>query len=475
MSRRDFGRFAGSVAATSLITSPSQAATTAAPEVRSGFPATFLWGTATASYQVEGAVHRDGRGLSIWDTFSHTPGKVSSNNNGDVADDEFDRFAEDIQIMSELGIRAFRFSVSWSRIYPEGTGAPNPQGMTYYNRLVDSLLRAGITPFCTVYHWDLPQALQARGGWQNRDTALRLADYAGYVSSQLSDRVKHFFTMNEIRTFTELGYGSGIHAPGLQLDRKDLAQVEHHALLGHGMAVQSIRSHAKAPVEVGIAENPAAATPVTDQPEQIDAARKAMREENAMFLTAILEGVYTPSYLRRMGADAPRFTPEEMKTINEPLDFVGLNIYQPTYVRSRDNEQGYEVVQFSPTFPHMASQWLTIGPESMYWAPRFAQDLWKLKAIYITENGASAEDELNADGEILDIDRVMYLRNYIDQLRGAVSAGVPVKGYFLWSLLDNFEWADGYGKRFGIVYVDFETQKRTPKLSAAFYSSLIRA
>jgi len=200
-----------------------------------------------------------------------------------------------------------------------------------------------------------------------------------------------------------------------------------------------------------------------------------MREENAMFLTAILEGRYTSDYLSRMGGDAPHFTPEEMKTIGEPLDFIGLNIYQPTYIRARDNPQGYEVVQFSSTFPRMASSWLTIGPESMYWAPRFSQELWKPKAIYITENGASAEDQVTAEGEVLDIDRVMFLRNYIDQLRAAIATGVPVKVYFLWSLLDNFEWADGYSKRFGIVYVDFETQKRTPKLSAAFYASLIRS
>ena len=201
-------------------------------------------------------MHRDGRRASIWDTFSHTAGKVAANNNGDMADDEFDRFAEDIRIMSELGIRAFRFSVAWPRVFPNGAGAANPQGMSYYNRLVDGLLHAGITPFCTLYHWDLPQALQAAGGWQNRDIALRLAEYAGYVNSQLSDRVQHFFTLNEIRTFTELGYGSGIHAPGLELDRKALAQVEHHALLAHGMAVQAIRAHARGLVEVGLAETP---------------------------------------------------------------------------------------------------------------------------------------------------------------------------------------------------------------------------
>ena len=472
ISRRSFGRLLGTLAATPLAASAAAPTPVAKP---TAFPADFLWGTATAAYQVEGAVHRDGRGLSIWDTFSHTPGKIFANHTGDVADDEFDRFAEDIRIMQDLGVRAFRFSVAWPRIFPQGSGTPNPQGMAYYNRLVDALLHAGIAPFCTIYHWDLPEALQQTGGWQNRDTAFRMADYAGYVSAQLSDRVKHFFTMNEIRTFTELGYGSGQHAPGLSLDRKGLAQVEHHALLGHGMAAQSIRAHATSPVEVGVAENPTAVTPVTDEPRQIAAARTAMREENAMFLTAIMEGRYTDAYLKSMGSDAPRFTDAEMKLIGTPLDFVGLNIYGPTYVRAHANSAGYEVVQPSPTFPRMASNWLTIGPECMQWTPRFAHDLWNPKSIYITENGASADDNLTGDGEVLDIDRVMFLRNYIAQLKNAVASGVPVKGYFLWSLLDNFEWADGYGKRFGIVHVDFETQKRTPKLSAAFYASLIRA
>ena len=437
------------------------------------FPNDFLWGSATASYQVEGAVHEAGRGPSIWDTFSHTPGKTFNGDTGDVADDFFHRYKEDIQIMKEIGLKTFRFSIAWSRVFPSGTGAPNPQGLDFYHSMVDALLEAGIQPFCTLYHWDLPQTLQDKGGWENRDTAKAFADYAGYTAGKLSDKVSHFMTLNEMSTFVEVGNKEGRHAPGLKLDAKRLAQLNHYVVLGHGLAVQAIRSRTKPGTKVGLAENIRITAPVFESKEHIEAARKAIREENAMYLTVLLEGRYTELYLKRLGADAPKFTDEEMKIIGSPLDFVGINVYQPGFVRADHSEKGYAIVPSPSSYPHMFSPWLKMGPEGLYWGPKLVADVWGVKEMYITENGASSDDKLTPEGAVYDTDRVMFLRNYLTQLQRGVSEGVPVKGYFLWSLLDNFEWADGYEKRFGIVYVDFATQKRTPKLSAEFYRNVI--
>jgi beta-glucosidase len=297
-----------------------------------------------------------------------------------------------------------------------------------------------------------------------------MAEYEGYVAGELSRvGVRYFFTVNEMRTFTELGYGNGTHAPGLILQRKALAQVRHNVLLGHGLSVQAIRARGGPGVQVGLCENPNVPVPVTVRAEDIRAAAIAMREENAAYLNAIFEGKYTERYLHELGDDAPRFTAEEMRTISSPLDALGLNIYTPTYVRSAPG--GYQALPMPQNFPHMASEWLKLGPECMYWGPRLAQEVWKPRAI--SENGCSAADHMTEQGEVLDTDRIMYLSNCLNQLRQAVKEGAGVKGYFVWSLLDNYEWADGYGKRFGLIYVDYKTQKRTPKLSAAFYSSVI--
>jgi beta-glucosidase len=477
-SRRSLARqLGGSIAALSLPgvafadAEGSQASTNR--NLSRTFPEDFLWGTGTASYQVEGGMHEDGRGPSIWDTFSHTRGKVHGGDTGDVSDDFFHRYREDIKLMKDIGLKTFRFSIAWSRVFPNGTGAPNPEGLDFYHRLTDALLEAGIEPFATLYHWDLPQALQDNGGWENRDTAQAFADYAGYTAGKLSDKVRHFITMNEMRTFVEHGYGDGQHAPGLQVDAKRLAQLTHYVVLAHGLSVRAIRANARAGTHVGIADNVQATTPVFDSADHIAAARKAMREQNAMFLTVVQEGRYTDLYLKRLGADAPRFTPEELEIIHSPMDFTGLNIYQPTYVRADSSEKGYEVVAPPSSYPRMYSPWLYVGPEALYWAPKLVAELWSVKAIHITENGASSADQLMPDGAVYDTDRVMFLRNYLFQLQRAIAEGVPVKGYLLWSLLDNFEWADGFEKRFGITYVDFNTQKRTLKLSALFYKHLI--
>ncbi len=473
LSRRNFAQLiAASTAAAALPIVTPQAEAQASASTDLTFPQGFLWGSATASYQVEGAVHEGGRGPTIWDTFSHTPGKTHAGDTGDVADDFYHNYAKDIQLMRDLGLKTCRFSIAWSRIFPTGTGAPNQAGIDFYRRIVDTLLGHGIEPYATLYHWDLPQPLQDRGGWENRDTSKAFADYAGFIAGKLQPQVKHFMTTNEISTFIELGYANGTHAPGLQVGPKRVAQAAHYAVLGHGMAVRAIRASAPSAM-VGLAENPRAIVPVIDTPEQIAAAHKGMREENARYLGVILSGKYTDLYLKKLGPDAPQFTPEDLAIIGSPLDFVGTNIYQPTYVRADDSEAGYTVVPNPSSYPTMFSSWLTVGPQALYWGPKLTYDLWQPKAIYITENGCSSADTVASDGHVYDTDRVMYFRNYLTQLQRAVAEGVPVKGYFLWSLLDNYEWADGYEKRFGITYVDFKTQQRIPKLSSMLYKQII--
>lgn len=476
-SRRQFAKLFGSAAlAPSALPALAAAAPanphSAAPAPQP-FPKGFLWGSATASYQVEGAVKEDGRGVSIWDTFSHTPGKTNNGDTGDVANDHYHRYKEDVQLMKALGLKTYRFSVSWPRIFPNGTGTPNTKGMDFYSRLVDELLANGIQPYCTLFHWDLPQALEDKGGWQSRDTSEAFAAYAGYVAQHLSDRVKYFMTLNEMKSFVDIGYRDGRHAPGLKLSVAKVNQVRHHAVLAHGLGVQAIRAHAKAGIKVGLAENAEACSPVIETAEHIAAARKAMREENAGYLTVVMEGKYTDAYLAHHGANAPKFTAADMKAIGSPIDFVGLNNYTTTWIRADSSPSGYAVVPAPASYPHMMSPWLRVGPQGLYWGPKLIAEVWGVKEIYITENGASSTDVLTPDGHVYDTDRVMYLRNYLTQLHRGVSEGLPVKGYFCWSFMDNYEWADGYAYRFGIHYVDFKTQKRTPKLSAHFYKEVI--
>ncbi|PXA87126.1 beta-glucosidase [Nostoc sp. 3335mG] len=435
------------------------------------FPKDFLWGCATASYQIEGAVHEDGRGETIWDVFSHTPGKTANGDTGDVACDSYHRYREDIQLLKALGVKTYRMSIAWSRIFPEGRGKPNAKGLDYYNRVIDELLANGITPYVTLFHWDLPSALP--GEWQNRDTAYAFADYAGFMAARLSDRVTHFMTVNELRCFTDIGHQEGRHAPGLQLPPAQVNQVRHHGVLAHGLGVQAIRAHAKPGTQVGLADNTSFFVPVVETPEHIAAARKATWEENAMFLTAIMEGRYIDSYLAKEGANAPKVQAGDMKAIGSPLDFVALNVYAPAYVRADDAAPGYKILPHTEHSPRLASPWLYVGPEVAYWAVRTVSDLWKPKALYISENGCSADDTM-VDGRVDDPDRIMYLRNCLGQFQRATREGYPLKGYFLWSLMDNFEWGDGYTRRFGVHYVDFPTQKRTPKLSAEWYRELIR-
>jgi beta-glucosidase len=476
INRRNFARLLGLSATAATLPSAASAATRKqSPSCANGsFPEGFLWGTATSAYQIEGATEEEGRGPSIWDTFSRVKTNTYTGDNGDIADDEFHHYPEDIAIMRNLGVQAYQFSISWPRIFPSGTGLPNPQGWGFYDRMLDTLLAAGIEPYCTLYHWDLPQPMMSIGGWQSKDTAKAFADYSAFAVKHLSDRVKHFITISEISQLVDGGYRFGSDAPGLKLPNRDVAQVLHNVLLGHGLAVQAIRANARPGTQVGIADNAVSTCPVIDTPENIQAARTAYREENARVLTTILEGRYTDLYLKGLGADAPHFTEAEMKIISSPLDFIGLNIYEPTWVRANPNmSSGYEVLDLPKSYPHMAALWLQFGPDGMYWSPKFLHEIWGIKNIYITENGAASADVPTHSGEILDVDRILFLRSYLTHLQRVISEGVPVKGYFLWSLIDNYEWSDGYAMRFGIVYVDYKTQQRTVKLSGQFYKDLI--
>lgn len=469
--RRDFAKLMGALpllGAASGVKAASGNETAA--QVRR-FPEGFRWGCATAAYQIEGAVHEDGRGETIWDVFSHTPGKTKDGSNGDVACDSYHRYPEDTRLLKELGANSYRLSFAWSRIFPEGRGALNRKGLDHYKRVIDNLLENGIEPFVTIFHWDLPTALP--GGWQSRDTALAFADYAGFVAKHFSDRVKHFIPVNEIRSFVDIGHGQGRQAPGLKLGRRDLNQVRHHALLAHGLGTQAIRAAGRPDTQIGTGENVFNPVPVIENAEQIAAARKAFRVMNAPYILPIIEGRYSDEYHRAQGADAAEVQPGDMAAIGSPLDFLGTNIYTGAYVvADAEQPEGYRPAPGGANYPVMGLPFLRVVPEAGYWGVRHLAEAGHAKAIYVTENGTVAADQ-PVNGRIDDTERVMYLRNYIANMHRAIAEGYPLKGYFLWSLLDNFEWGDGYTARFGLHYTDFATQTRTPKLSAAWYKALI--
>jgi beta-glucosidase len=486
--RRGFAKAAGGAALGATTTplagvaqTPAESQPKPAQGSAASFPQGFSWGVATSAFQIEGAVKEDGRGPSIWDTYTHTPGKIRNGDNADIANDHYHRYKDDIRLMQDIGVKTYRFSIAWPRIFPNGTGQPNAKGLDFYRRLIDALLAAGIEPFPTLYHWDLPQALQDRGGWQSRDTAKAFADYAGYVAGELSDRAKSFFTVNEFFSFVDIGHrgfditvdGKKVrieHAPGLRLSNAKLYQVRHNAVLAQGLSVQAIRANGKAGTKCGPADNLSTAVPAIETPENIKAAEIATREMNAAYLTVMLEGKYTDAYLAAAGKDAPKFNDEDLKIISSPVDFIGVNVYRPSvYVVASDRPGGFRPIPFNKSHPRMLSYWHLLGPEAIYWAPRHLQSLWKTKEIYITENGCAASDELSPAGIVDDSDRIMFLRNHLAHLQRATAEGLPVKGYFHWSLMDNFEWSDGFTNRFGLVYVDFKTQKRTAKLSAEYF------
>ena len=401
VSRRQFAKIAGLSAAG--MTAPGQSVEAkpgSAPRVAGGFPPGFLWGTATSSYQVEGAVNEDGRGASIWDTFTRVAGKIEDGTNGDRANEHYHRYKDDIALIKELGCKAYRFSVAWPRVFPDGDGKPNPRGLDFYNRLIDELLKNGIEPWLTLYHWDLPQSLQDRfGGWRSAETCKAFGDYAAYVARHLTDRVKNVFTLNESGRFVYFGYGIGIDAPGLALPQAEVNQIRHNSALAHGLAVQAVRSAGRRGTRVGPAENIDACIPAIDTPENVRAAEIALREMNAGYLNVILEGRYTDAFLKFAGGDAPKYSDEELKIISSPIDFLGLNIYAPQhYIVASDQGAGFAPLPIPKSFPHMNSDWLRVGPETIYWVPKLAAKIWKTGPIYISENGASGDDHVGPDG-----------------------------------------------------------------------------
>ena len=441
------------------------------------FPTGFVWGAATAAYQIEGAAREDGRGLSVWDTFCDKKGAVHNAHTGDVACDHYHRWQEDIELLKGLGLGAYRLSISWPRVIPQGTGAVNERGLAFYDRLIDALLAANITPYVTLFHWDYPYDLYCRGGWLNPDSPRYFADYAQVVVDRLGDRVAHWMPLNEPQCFLGLGHLTGKHAPGLKLSRKDFLLATHHALLAHGRGVQVIRARARRQPTIGCAPVGVTRYPASDDPADVEAARSAMFAAdgnwncNSWYSDPVILGRYPEDGLRAFGADVPKIAPGDLETMCQPLDFYGVNIYNGVPVQRGPDGKPIEAAR-PPGTPLTAYKW-TIDPESLYWGPRFLFERYKLP-IVITENGLSNCDWVALDGQCHDPQRIDYTRRYLTALHRAIRDGVDVRGYFHWSLLDNFEWQEGYKERFGLVHVDFQTLKRTPKDSYHWYANLIR-
>jgi beta-glucosidase len=451
-------------------------------------PPGFTWGAATAAYQIEGATAADGRGASVWDTFSRTPGKVRGGDTGDVACDSYHRYPEDAELLRSLGLSAYRFSVSWPRVFPDGGGQLNQAGLDYYKRLLDALDERQIAPAATLFHWDLPQALQDRGGWAARDTAFRFADYAAVVADALGDRVKRWITLNEPLVVTHNGHRIGVHAPGLT-DNAVATAVTHHLLLGHGLGTAAVRA-AVPGAEVGITLN---LTPVRVAASANGSAAALERARliadavcNGIFLEPVLHGRYPEHAPAALLPPAELIHDGDMKTIAAPIDFLGVNYYQPEHLRAgdpdnlrRDEERPMPgitgpVVHYSPDGMERTPMGWLIDPDGLYeLLLRLSADAPGLP-LYITENGCAAEDYVNPDGEVNDLERIKFLHLHLAAAARAARDGASLAGYYVWSLMDNFEWAYGYQKRFGIVYVDFATQQRIPKASAAFFAQVAR-
>lgn len=451
---------------------------------RSDLPGDFVLGSATAAYQIEGATHEDGRGDSIWDTFSRVPGAIVDGTTGDVADDHYHRWAEDVDLMSDLGFGAYRFSIAWPRIQPDGRGRPNQAGIDFYRRLAESLRERGVTPWATLYHWDLPQALEDRGGWLQRDTARRFADYAHEVADRLSDVVADWITLNEPWCSAFLGYASGYHAPGRATGSR-AAHAAHHLLLGHGLALEALRAAAP-DARVGISLNLYPVEPAGDSGGDAEAARRIDGLSNRLFLEPVLAGAYPVDVLDDLGETrwfAENATDEDLRRISAPIDFLGVNYYTRHIVASGSAPAaeapasaypGSEHVRFVDTGAPATQMGWEVHPDGMLDALRMAHRLAPELPLHITENGAAYPDSEGADGRIDDGERTEYLQAHLEAARDAVAAGLPLRGYFLWSLMDNWEWSYGFSRRFGIVHVDYRTQTRTPKRSALWMADFLR-
>jgi beta-glucosidase len=443
-----------------------------------GFPGDFAWGVASSAYQVEGASRVDGKGPSVWDMFCGKPGAIWGGQTGDVACDHYYRWREDVQVMRELGIKAYRFSLSWPRVLPEGVGAVNPKGMDFYSRLVDGLLEAGIEPWVTLFHWDYPLALYHRGGWLNGDSPAWFAEYAGKVIQALSDRVTHWMTLNEPQCFIGLGLQTGLHAPGDRLRFNEVLLAAHHTLLAHGLAVQAIRSGARTAPVVEIAPVGNTRMPATETPADIEAARQSMFTvtskdcfANTWWMDPIFFGHYPEDGLSLFGDAVPPIHAGDMHTISEPLDFLGVNIYNGVFMRAGIDGRP-ESVPLPPGYPKTSFDYWPVTPEALYWGPRFFYARYG-RRIVITENGHQNIDIVSLDGKVHDPQRIDYLHRFLRQLKRACTDGIPVRGYFQWSFTDNFEWIYGDASRNGIVFLDYVNQGRIPKDSAYWYRDVI--
>ncbi|QIN83472.1 beta-glucosidase [Rubrobacter tropicus] len=449
------------------------------------FPEGFLWGTATASYQIEGAVHEDGRGTSIWDTFSHTPGKTYHGDTGDIACDHYHRLEQDLDLMADLGLRAYRFSVAWPRIQPDGVGAANQKGLDFYRRLVDGLRRRDIEPMLTLYHWDLPQALEDRGGWTSRETSERFAEYTGIVYEALSDTVSYWITLNEPWVAAWLGYGLGLHAPGKK-DVGDALSATHHLLLGHGLALERMREMGNPGDDnrLGVTLSLSPVRPATEDPADVEAARRVDLNANRLYLDPLFRGSYPEDAEDYREAGGFGFVRDgDLEKISAPVDFLGVNYY----MRHTVVDPGTKT-DLQPAMNFRDLNAVTVIPAgvettAMGW-PAEADGLTDLLVrlheeytqipLYVTENGRAVHDYVDPGGEVKDEERVSYLDAHFRAAREAMDLGVDLRGYMVWSFLDNFEWGEGYSMRFGLVFVDYGTQKRIPKASARWYSGVIR-
>lgn len=433
------------------------------------FPKSFLWGCAASSYQIEGAAKEDGRGSSIWDDFCAKPGAVLNGESGAVACDHYHLWESDLDMMKALGFQAYRFSVAWPRIVPDASRKVNQKGLDFYDRLVDGMLKRGLDAFCTLYHWDLPSWCQAKGGWAHRETAYWFGEYAEALVKRLGDRVKAYTTHNEMPCIVDLGHRFGIHAPGYKDPEKTIRQVNHHVLLAHGLGMQAIRANAKK-AQAGIVHNPGSVQPFTESDEDMALAAKIWHDDNGWMLDPLYIGKYPENQWKALGKDVPKVKDGDMKTICQPMDYIGLNIYGHRGVARASASP--EKLATPEEFPKTGITW-DITEDSLYHNVRFTADRYKPAEIYITENGCSYHDQMTPEGTINDFHRVSYLRNHLKGLHRAIQEKLPIKGYFAWSIMDNFEWAYGYKERFGIVHVNFETQKRTPKASAQWLSAAI--
>ncbi len=443
------------------------------------FPSSFVWGAAAASYQIEGAAFADGKGLSVWDLFCRRPNKIWQGHTGEVACDHYHRYQEDVRLMAELGLQAYRFSISWPRVLPEGVGTVNEPGLAFYDRLVDELLAQGIEPWVTLFHWDYPHALFQRGGWLHPDSSEWFAAYAQVVVERLSDRVRWWMPQNEPQIYLGLGHLTGEHAPGLRLGLEDVLLAAHHSLLAHGKAVQVIRSLAKVTPSIGTALVGVVKIPVSERPGDVAAARHATfaitaRDcaNNTWFADPLLRGAYPEDGLRLFADSLPKIASADMETICQKLDFCGVNIYFGEVVQAR-GDGSWEVVPPPPGCPLTTMGW-PVTPEALYWGPKFFYERYGLP-IAVTENGMANCDWVSVDGRVHDPQRIDFLTRHLQAYGRAIAEGVPGFAYFVWSILDNFEWAHGYKQRFGLIYVDYGTQARVIKDSGYWYREVIRS